>query len=241
MNKRFKSVSMLLFLGSISTGIVNATPTNDEMAVSITQQAATCQGIVKDATGEAVIGASVVVKGTTNGTITDLDGNFALSNVNKGDVIEISFIGYATQSMVWNGEPLSIVLKEDTEILDEVVVTGYGGSQKRAALTTAISKMDDQVIKNAAMSNVGQALQGSVTGLRVVNTTGQPGAEPDITLRGGATITGGNSRALIVVDGIIRDSMSDINPLRHRIYTGIERCCLNSYLRSACQRRCYLG
>lgn len=212
MNKRFKSVSMLLFLGSISTGIVNATPTNDEMAVSITQQAATCQGIVKDATGEAVIGASVVVKGTTNGTITDLDGNFALSNVNKGDVIEISFIGYATQSMVWNGEPLSIVLKEDTEILDEVVVTGYGGSQKRAALTTAISKMDDQVIKNAAMSNVGQALQGSVTGLRVVNTTGQPGAEPDITLRGGATITGGNSRALIVVDGIIRDSMSDINP-----------------------------
>ena len=87
MNKRFKSVSMLLFLGSISTGIVNATPTNDEMAVSITQQAATCQGIVKDATGEAVIGASVVVKGTTNGTITDLDGNFALSNVNKGDAL----------------------------------------------------------------------------------------------------------------------------------------------------------
>ena len=96
--------------------------------------------------------------------------------------------------------------------MEEVVVTGYGGSQKRAALTTAISKMDDQVLKNAAMSNAGQALQGSVTGLRVINTTGQPGAEPDITLRGGATITGGNSKALIVVDGIIRESMSDINP-----------------------------
>ena len=167
---------------------------------------------MKDATGESVIGASVIVKGTTNGTITDIDGNFSLSNVKKGDVIEISFVGYITQIIKWDGTPINIILKEDTQTLEEVVVTGYGGSQKRAALTTAISKMDDQVLKNAAMSNAGQALQGSVTGLRVINTTGQPGAEPDITLRGGATITGGNSKALIVVDGIIRESMSDINP-----------------------------
>ena len=171
-----------------------------------------CKGVVKDATGETIIGASVVVKGTTNGTITGLDGDFSLNNVKKGDIIEISFVGFTTQAFTWNGQDLIVTLKEDTQTLEEVVVTGYGGSQKRAALTTAISKMDDQVLKNAAMSNAGQALQGSVTGLRVVNISGQPGSEPNITLRGGATITGDNSSALIVVDGIIRDSMSDINP-----------------------------
>ena len=203
---------MWLLLGSLSTGMAYADLSKNESEIDIVQQSGICQGIVKDATGESVIGASVIVKGTTNGTITDIDGNFSLSNVKKGDVIEISFVGYITQTIKWDGTPINIILKEDTQTLEEVVVTGYGGSQKRAALTTAISKMDDQVLKNAAMSNAGQALQGSVTGLRVINTTGQPGAEPDITLRGGATITGGNSKALIVVDGIIRESMSDINP-----------------------------
>ena len=203
---------MLLLMGGLSAGVAYAEQPKDKSEFDIVQQNATCQGIVKDATGETVIGASVVVKGTTNGTITDIDGNFSLPNVNKGDLIEISFVGYITQTVKWDGSPINVILKEDTQTLEEVVVTGYGGSQKRAALTTAISKMDDKVLKNAAMSNAGQALQGSVTGLRVVNTSGQPGAEPDITLRGGATITGQNSRALIVVDGIIRDSMSDINP-----------------------------
>lgn len=212
MNRKMKSVGMWLLLGSLSTGMAYADLSKNESEIDIVQQSGICQGIVKDATGESVIGASVIVKGTTNGTTTDIDGNFSLSNVKKGDVIEISFVGYITQTIKWDGTPINIILKEDTQTLEEVVVTGYGGSQKRAALTTAISKMDDQVLKNAAMSNAGQALQGSVTGLRVINTTGQPGAEPDITLRGGATITGGNSKALIVVDGIIRESMSDINP-----------------------------
>lgn len=211
MNRKMKSVGMWLLLGSLSTGMAYADLSKNESEIDIVQQTGICQGIVKDATGESVIGASVIVKGTTNGTITDIDGNFS-TNVKKGDVIEISFVGYITQTIKWDGTPINIILKEDTQTLEEVVVTGYGGSQKRAALTTAISKMDDQVLKNAAMSNAGQALQGSVTGLRVINTTGQPGAEPDITLRGGATITGGNSKALIVVDGIIRESMSDINP-----------------------------
>lgn len=213
MLKPFKSVSMLMTLtGLISTGSAYALATPEVDAVDHITQQSTCTGVVKDASGETVIGASVVVKGTTNGTITGLDGDFSIPNVQKGAIIEISFVGYTTQEIKWEGQPINIVLKEDTQTLEEVVVTGYGGSQKRAALTTAISKMDDQVLKNAAMSNAGQALQGSVTGLRVINTTGQPGAEPDITLRGGATITGSNSKALIVVDGIIRDSMSDINP-----------------------------
>ena len=179
--------------------------------MKITQQSGTCTGVVKDATGETVIGASVVVKGTTNGTITDFDGNFTLNDVKNGDVIQISFVGYITQEMKWNGTPLNVILKDDTQTLDEVVVVGYGGSQKRAALTTAITKMDDQVLKKAAYSNVGQSLRGSVSGLRVVNTTGQPGSSPNITLRGGATITGDNSAALIIVDGIVRNNMADIN------------------------------
>ena len=98
--------------------------------LKITQQSGTCTGVVKDATGETVIGASVVVKGTTNGTITDFDGNFTLNDVKNGDVIQISFVGYITQEMKWNGTPLNVILKDDTQTLDEVVVVGYGGSQK---------------------------------------------------------------------------------------------------------------
>lgn len=212
MLKRLKSVSMLLFLMGTTTGAAYAVPVSGITDVEITQQSETCTGVVKDGTGETVIGASVIVKGTTNGTITDFDGNFTLTNVKNGDVIQISFVGYKTQEIKYVGQSLNIILKDDTEVLDEVVITGYGGSQKRAALTTAISKLDNSVLKNAAYSNVGQSLQGSVTGLRVVNTTGQPGTNPDITLRGGATITGENSNALVVVDGIVRNSMSDVNP-----------------------------
>ena len=211
MLKRLKSVSMMLFLMGASTGAAYAVASPGVTDLKITQQSGTCTGVVKDATGETVIGASVVVKGTTNGTITDFDGNFTLNDVKNGDVIQISFVGYITQEMKWNGTPLNVILKDDTQTLDEVVVVGYGGSQKRAALTTAITKMDDQVLKKAAYSNVGQSLQGSVSGLRVVNTTGQPGSSPNITLRGGATITGDNSAALIIVDGIVRNNMADIN------------------------------
>lgn len=169
-------------------------------------------GVVTDGTGETVIGASVVEDGTSNGTITNIDGKFTL-NVAQGAKVTVSYIGYQSQTFtVGNENTYNIVLKEDTEVLDEVVVTGYGGSQRRATLTTAISKLDNAVLKNAAFSNAGQSLQGSVTGLRVVNKSGQPGSDPDITLRGGATITGDNSKALIVVDGIVRNSMSDINP-----------------------------
>lgn len=169
-------------------------------------------GVVTDGAGETVIGASVVEDGTSNGTITNIDGKFTL-NVAQGAKVTVSYIGYQPQTFtVGNENNYNIVLKEDTEVLDEVVVTGYGGSQKRATLTTAISKLDNTVLKNAAYSNAGQSLQGSVTGLRVINKSGQPGSDPDITLRGGATITGDNSKALIVVDGIVRNSMSDINP-----------------------------
>ena len=125
MLKRLKSVSMMLFLMGASTGAAYAVASPGVTDLKITQQSGTCTGVVKDATGETVIGASVVVKGTTNGTITDFDGNFTLNDVKNGDVIQISFVGYITQEMKWNGTPLNVILKDDTQTLDEVVVVWF--------------------------------------------------------------------------------------------------------------------
>ncbi len=203
---------MWLFLFGASGGAALAATGQHAADIPITQQNETCTGVVKDAAGESIIGASVLVKGTTNGAITDIDGHFTLDGVKRGDILQISFVGYVTQEVKWNGTPLNVTLKDDTQALEEVVVTGYGGTQRRGTMTTAISKVDDKVLKNAAFSNAGQALQGSVTGLRVINTTGQPGANPNIVLRGGATISGNNNGALVIVDGIVRNSMADVNP-----------------------------
>lgn len=101
MLKRFRSVSMVLFLMGISAGTAYAVASPDVAAVKITQQSGTCTGIVKDETGESVIGASVVVKGTSNGVITGLDGDFSLGNVKTGDILQISFVGYQTQEVKW--------------------------------------------------------------------------------------------------------------------------------------------
>ena len=130
MFKHFKTVSMLLFLMGTSAGAAYASNTSKLDDVKITQQTGTCTGTGKDATGESIIGASVVIKGTTTGTITDFDGKFSLPNVKKGDVIQISFVGYETIEKVWNGSPLTITLKDDTQALEEVVVVGYGVQKK---------------------------------------------------------------------------------------------------------------
>ncbi len=175
------------------------------------QERAVITGTVLDANKEGVIGASVYEKGTTNGTVTDYDGNYSLTVNDKNSTLVISFIGYKTLEISLAGQTVvNVQLQEDSEMLDEVVVTGYGGSQKRATLTTAISKMDNKVLESAAFGNVGSALQGTVTGLRVVTTSGQPGENPNIVLRGGATISGNNNGALIIVDGIVRESMEGI-------------------------------
>ena len=179
--------------------------------VKITQQNGSCTGIVKDTTGETVIGASVVVKGTTNGTITGIDGDFSLNNVKQGDIIQISFVGYKTVEVKWNGQPLNVTLKDDTEMLGEVVVTGYGGQQLRTKVTNSISKVKQESLNVGMHSNPAQALSGAVAGLKVIQSSGSPGATPTIILRGGTNLDGTGS-PLVVVDGQLRDSMSDINP-----------------------------
>ena len=130
MLKRLKSVSMLLFLMGASTGAAYAVANPGVADVKITQQNGACTGVVVDATGETVIGASVVVKGTTNGTITGIDGDFSLSGVKQGDVIQVSFVGYLTQEIKFKGESLKIILQEDSQTLQEVVVVGYGGGEE---------------------------------------------------------------------------------------------------------------
>ena len=162
----------------------------------------TIKGVVLDETGQSVIGATVLEEGTENGTITNLDGEFFLT-VAKGKSLVISYIGFETQR-------IRVVNEKHSELLDEVVVVGYGVKQKRSTMTTAISKMDQKVLQNAALSNAAQALQGTVSGLRVTNTSGAPGSAPTIVLRGGAGIESAGS-PLVVVDGVVR-SMSDINP-----------------------------
>ena len=210
MLKRLKSVSTLLFLMGVSTGTAYAVAESGITDVKITQQNGSCTGIVKDTTGETVIGASVVVKGTTNGTITGIDGDFSLNNVKQGDIIQISFVGYKTVEVKWNGQPLNVTLKDDTEMLGEVVVTGYGGQQLRTKVTNSISKVKQESLNVGMHSNPAQALSGAVAGLKVIQSSGSPGATPTIILRGGTNLDGTGS-PLVVVDGQLRDSMSDIN------------------------------
>lgn len=177
-------------------------PYNTLIHSDITQQDGVCKGVVKDNQGETVIGASVVVKGSTNGTITGLDGDFTLNNVKRGDVIQISYIGYVSQEVVWQGTPLNITLKEDSQTLEEVVVVGFG-SQKKANLTGSVSqvKMDD-VLGERPVTNVKNALQGSMPGL-MVSGGASPGEAKSFNIRGTVSINGMNP--LVLIDNIEGD------------------------------------
>ena len=211
MTKQFKSVSLMLCLLAMSTGSAVATTSAAPISAPVVQQNETATGTVVDAMGP-VIGASVIVKGTTNGVITDFDGNFSLSNVNKGDIIEISFVGYVTQELKWNGQPLNVTLKEDTQTLEEVVVLGYGVKQKRGKLTNSVSKVSEETLSVGSYGDPAQALVGAVSGVKVKQTSGFAGSTPSITLRGGTSYDGTGS-PLVIVDGQIRtDGLSDLNP-----------------------------
>lgn len=177
-------------------------PYNTLIHSDITQQDGVCKGVVKDNQGETVIGASVVVKGSTNGTITGLDGDFTLDNVKRGDVIQISYIGYVSQEVVWQGTPLNITLKEDSQTLEEVVVVGFG-SQKKANLTGSVSqvKMDD-VLGERPVTNIKNALQGSMPGL-MVSGGASPGEAKSFNIRGTVSINGMNP--LVLIDNVEGD------------------------------------
>lgn len=159
-------------------------------------------GVVLDPSGEPVIGANVVVKGSTNGTITDIDGNFSIQNVPENAVLLVSYIGFNTKEVALAGKTaVSVRLQEDTQVLDEVVVVGYGVTKKRD-LTGAVGavKMDENVISSPAV-DAGQAIAGRVAGVQVVSATGRPGASSTVQIRGINSVTASQA-PLVVVDGI---------------------------------------
>lgn len=167
-------------------------------------------GIITDERGEPIIGANVVVKGTSKGTVTDLNGQYSIE-ANGKSILLISYIGYLSEEVaVGNNKTLNIQLKEDTQKLDEVVVIGYG-TQKRSNLSGAISKISSEVIDSKPVTNVLSALQGEIPGMVVQRTSGQPGNEEfDLNVRGASSTNGGNT-PLVLVDGIPGD-MNMINP-----------------------------
>ena len=207
--RKMKAMGMLLALSSLG-GIIPSYATERGVGIEVLQQNGQCTGIVKDASGMTVIGASVIVKGTTHGTVTDVDGRFTIDGVKLGDVIQVSYVGYKDQDVKWNGSPLDIVLKEDAQALDEVVVIGYG-TVRKADMAGAVSVMDNKAFKAQPITQVSDALQGRVAGVNVVSD-GIPGGSVKIRIRGTNSINKSNE-PLYVVDGMVRESgLEGINP-----------------------------
>lgn len=197
---RFKCIGMLLTLALILIG---------QVAQAQSKQVT---GVVKDATGETVIGASVLEKGTpSNGTITDMDGNFKLTVSSGNATLQISFVGYQTQEISLNGKSsIAVTLKEDSEMLEEVVVVGYG-AQKKESVIGAISQVSSKDLLSTPAANVSQAIAGKIPGVITSQTSGAPGADDaQIFIRGRATFAG-DAQPLILVDGVER-AFSQIAP-----------------------------
>ncbi len=182
------------------------TVSNTDRAIS--QQDKNVSGVVTDQNGDPIIGANVMVKGTTNGTITDVDGNFTINNVSQSAILVVSYIGYVTKEIpVGRQQPLRIVLQEDQQTLDEVIVVGYG-TMKKSDITGAIASVDKDKIARQPVANVSSALQGLATGVSVTSNSGSPGSASTIRIRGVGTVN--DAEPLFVVDGM---PVTDINYL----------------------------
>ena len=156
-------------------------------------------GMVNDALGEPMIGVNVLVKGTTNGTSTDLDGKFSVENVPDNAILVVTYIGYFTKE-VKTGQNLVVVLEEDEEVLDEVVVIGYQ-TIKRKDLTGSVASVSGKQLAAMPVANAAQALQGKLAGVNVMSQDGRPDAEVSIRVRGGGSISQSNE-PLILIDGV---------------------------------------
>lgn len=208
MLKRFKSVSMILLAAALGfTGNAYADPNTGNPAIDISQQDTKVTGVVEDEFGP-VAGASVVIKGTTNGTMTDMDGHFTLEGVKKGDIIQISFIGFATQDIPYTGQTtLNVKMQEDTQKLDEVVVTALGMKRDKKALGYAMQELKGDELLSSREPNLANSLSGKVSGLQIVRSSNGVGGSSKIVLRGNSSLTGSN-QPLIVVDGTPMDNFT---------------------------------
>lgn len=211
---RGRNVLSVMMFGILSGFTAYASPTTTDIrsaATVVQQQQKKINGIVYDTNGDPAIGANVIVKGTAHGTITDIDGKFTLE-VPADAVLQISYIGYDTQTVpVGNQTSLRIDLKEDTKILDEVVVVAYG-TQKARAVTGSMSKLDAGELADMPVSQIGEKLQGKFAGVQINQANGEPNGGLVIRVRGAASINGGNE-PLVVIDGFPTTSaLSSISP-----------------------------
>ncbi len=224
-------IGSLCFLIAI-TGIVPTASAENTADVdqAVTNQPVNIKGTVKDAVGEPIIGASITVKGTSQGTITNIDGEYSITVTDKKAVLVFSFIGYASQEIsADNPAVTNVILKEDTELLDEVVVIGFQ-TQKKVNLTASVSNIDSKTFENRPVSNIGQALIGAAPGLNISIEGGDPNKVPDLNVRGATTFrsrknkTGASAdrdkfdvvsgQPLILLDGIeiSNEDLNQINP-----------------------------
>ncbi len=205
--KKNKTFPVALFMASLFAYPASASvPSSTYQQTQ--QQTSPCKGVVLDASGEPLVGVSVVVKGTTTGTVTGVDGDFNISGVKRGSRIVVSFIGFTSKEVVWNGSPLNITLEEDNKTLEEVVVVGFG-TQKKENLTGSVSqvKMAD-VLGDRPVTSAAAALQGAMPGLTIGGGTG-PGQSKSFNIRGTLSINGGSP--LVLIDNVEGD-ISLLNP-----------------------------
>ena len=184
---------------------------NDELSAPATLQDRTVQGIVTDNFGEPLPGVNITIKGTTTGVMTGVDGSYSINIPNENAVLVFSYIGFIRQEVLARNQTvINMTMKEDTQQIEEIVVTGYGGTRSRSKLTNSISSVKSSTLEVGVYGNPAQALSGAVSGLRVIQNSGSPTAVPTIVLRGGTNLDGTGS-PLIMVDGMQRNSLSDIN------------------------------
>lgn len=208
-DKRMDEVLDLALKGTGLSFSINGRNINIIKSAALSQNSRKITGTVIDSNNIPIIGASVLIKGTANGVITDVDGNFILNDVASDAVIVVSYVGYQTLEQVVKGKYLRVVLKEDTKLLDEIVVIGYGIS-KKSDITGAVASVKGDVLAKQPVGDVGTALQGRIAGVSITSQSGSPGATPTIRIRGIGTVN--DSEPLYVVDGMPVSNISYLNP-----------------------------
>ena len=202
MSKRLSTVGVLLAFMSFASTVAYAEPQPIVAGVSSTQQQnGACKGVIIDDTGEPVIGATVLVKGTTTGTTTDIDGNFTLNGIKVGSTLVISYVGYEPIEVVWQGQDLNLTLKDQSQALDEVVVTALGIKKDAKKLGYAVSSLSSDDFNKTGVSNLAAGLYGKATGVQIQSAPGGGTSAVSITVRGLSSITG-NTQPLIIMDGV---------------------------------------
>ena len=210
----FITATVLINNMVVNAGVVSAPPIPRSATLinvsSTLQNNRTVKGRVLDVNGEPIIGASVIVKGTSQGAVTDLDGNFSIVGIDQSAYLVVSYIGYVTQTIKASEQEIMVRLKEDVTTLNEVVAVGYG-TQKKADLTGSVSSVTAKELANKPVSSTAQALAGLAPGLSVITNSGLPGAGANVKIRGTGTFSSAGTDPLVLIDGLA-GSLDDVDP-----------------------------